>query len=365
MDTRSTKTASSEPEKKCIIIFTKDRPSTLLESLRHLRNIKIDIIILDDSVYRQIKMYVNSHYKINNIFFHDKHKQRVILQNLRDLNIDAFVKHLSVKGWNLGFARNYAIILSKVLGYKKVIFMDDDIIVRDDDIIVNIMEKLNEVDFVGAKISGMPDNSLLGHIIRACNIEEEEFLSAGFLLQTINSEKKLRTIKPYELLSGGFLAFNLDAVSEYFFNYYNEDWIWLFLHGPKTKGINYGKVYQLPYDPFQNAVEKAMFQEFGEILVDGVYTALKERRNFSQLIYKSFWKGILEKRFIDIKKLAELCKGNEIEYITLDVCKALLKYYSKAGPDIFAKVFTAYFEQRAGWLFILEKLNTEDYAKSL
>lgn len=319
----------------CMIIFTKDRPSILSKTIQNLLDIEINVIILDDSTSQETKNVVYSICdKASSISYHGKDEQKTIFQHIKNLYLREFIKPLGTNGWNLGFNRNYAIILSKVLRYKKVLFMDEDINIKDTDIIGTVMGKLNDADFVSAKISGMTDDSVVGHMMRTCGVDV------------------------YEFLSGGFLAFNLDAVYNYFLNYYNEDLIWLFLHEPKSKIIKYGEVYQILQDPFENAVKRALDQEFGEILADGVHVALN-RGDFSLLMHKTFWDAILGGRTVEIERLMELCKGKNLESIAIDVCRLLLDYHFKVSSDTFCNVFIDYFNKRKKWLSVLVVIDNE------
>ena len=318
-------------EKECIMVVTKNRPEILSKTLHQLANINLPAIVLDDSTNTETRQIVNNITKKgNNIYYHGTHEQKDILQKFTELgvNLDYFIiKPLGTNGWTLGYTRNYAIILAKTLGIERLLFMDDDIIIKQN-IIQEMMKLLDNADFVGAKISGMPDDSVVGYIMRELSM------------------------KPYEFLSGGFLAFNLDSVSEYFLNYYNEDWIWLFLHKPKVKLTKYGEVHQLPFNPFENAVERALQQEFGEILVDGVQKAT-QNNTFSLLMAEKFWKSVLEESEMNIKRLMGLCRGKDIEDVVMSVCSTLLKYHVFLTPNKFAEVFTEYFNQQKYWLAFL------------
>jgi len=306
-------------------MFTKNRPEILSKTLSQLTNIDIPVIVLDDSTNNETKQIVdNIAKKGNNIYYQSKHEQQILLRKITKLgfSLDHFIKPLGTNGWTLGYVRNYAIILAKALGFEQILFMDDDIIIKDDNIVQEMMKLLSNADFVGAKISGMPDDSVVGYIMRELGM------------------------KPYEFLSGGFLAFNLNSVSEYFLNYYNEDWIWLFLHKPKAKLVKHGEAHQLPYDPFENAGEKALQQEFGEILVDGVKQVI-DSENYALLSNKHFWDRIIEKRIDLIKDITNLSKNNCV--IGVSVGRFLLSYLSKIDGEKIVNIFTTYYEKKKLW----------------
>lgn len=316
----------SRNRNECIIIFTKDRPVILSKTLL---NIDMPVIVLDDSTNSDSEKVVKNIPKNSkNIHYHGKNEQQMIVQRFASTNeLNSFVKPLGSESWTLGYARNYAIILAKILGFERILFMDDDIIVKDFDVIFKIFDLLNNADFVGAEIKGMPDLSVVDVIMQQLGME------------------------PYRFMSGGFLAFNLESVSEYFLNYYNEDWVWLFMHKPKAKLVKYGEVYQLPYDPFENAVEKALQQEFGEILVEGLIE-IDSRNDFSSLKNNIFWQKILKNCESKLKEIKELCKSRDFE-IRVNVCSTLLEYYKNLNSNSFVEVFNQYFNEKTHWLDLI------------
>lgn len=320
------------------MVFTKNRPAILSKTLHQLTNIDIFAIVLDDSTNTETRQIVNNIAKKgNNIYYHGTHEQKELIQKITELGVDLdsfVIKPLGTNGWTLGYTRNYAIILAKAIGIERALFMDDDIIIKKVDIIKEMMKLLDNADFVGAKINGMPDDSVVGHIMRELSM------------------------KPYEFLSGGFLAFDLDSVSEYFLNYYNEDWIWLFLHKPKVKLTKYGEVHQLPFNPFENAVERALQQEFGEILVDGVREAC-ECNNFSLLVDIKFWSKIIDNRVSYVKKLIASCKINNNK-AGINVGNSLLRHLSKINRKKFMDVFVNYYAKKGIWINTIHSLKIMD-----
>ncbi len=324
---------------RCIIIFTEGR-KTLTQSLNSLNNVDIDIIVIDDSV-NPVKDANSDYYMKNNVFYHCRNEQKLILNNINS-NLGRFVSPLGASYWSLGYVRNYAIILSKILGYKQVLFMDDDITIKNSDTVEIIMDKLNDYDFIGAQISGMPDYSITDKLADLCGLKH------GMS----------------ETPSGGFLAFNLSAVSEYFLNYYNEDMIWIYLHHPNTKILKYGEVYQQPYNIFENGIERASKQTFGEVLIRGVYAAFEQRKN-SVLLQNTFWEDTLNEEIECIKKIDRLCKEKEIESIGIDICNEVLSHLSNLHPDDFVKIFVNYFKRKKVWIDNLNKLKDNSYYNSI
>ena len=322
-------------KKEGIIIFTKDHPERLQKTLPQLFNIDLPVILLDDSVNSDTKVIVKKFNDGQNIYYHGKIEQQRILQKLSstDFELNSFVRTLGSNGWTLGYTRNYAIILAKVLGFERVLFMDDDIIIEDNSLVYEMFDLLNNADFVSAEIKGMPDLSVV-----------------DFIMQKVGLE-------PYRFMSGGFLAFNLNSVAEYFLNYYNEDWIWLFMHRPEAKLVKYGEVYQLPYDPFENAIEKALHQEFGEILVEGVKRYIEiENKSNTLLLNKDFWDEIVKMRANLIKDIMHLSQKNKSS-IGVSVSKHLLSYYAHIDREKIANIFIDYYRKRKFWYRLLHVIN--------
>lgn len=320
---------------KCVIMFTKNRPETLSKSLPSLINAELSVIVLDDSTNKETQLIIDSiSKKGKNIHYHGRQEQMELIQKVAKLGSDPnyFIKPLGINGWNLGYVRNYAIIQAKALGFKQILFMDDDIIIKENNIIQDMMRYLVNADFVGAKISGMPDDSIVGHVMRKLGMH------------------------PYEFLSCGFLAFNLDSVSEFFLNYYNEDWIWLFLHKPKAKLVKYREVYQLPYNPFENAAEKALQQEFGEILVEGVKYIIETDKDSSLLINKNTWNLVVKRRIKMIKEIIMRSERNDFQ-TGITIGNELLELIQNMKVEDFINLFTGYFNGREAWLDIIGSLN--------
>jgi hypothetical protein len=313
-----------------IIIFTKDRPSTLSKTLKSLKYEKANIIVLDDS-YSLISRRDNKKRSqvYPNIRYHGKAEQDILLSisKANKSQLIKFTSRLGSKQWNLGYVRNYAIILAKKLKLKKVLFLDDDIIVENSSLIRKTFDLLNHYDFAGAKIVGMIDDSVVGHIARELKLQPEEYFS------------------------GGFLAFKTSLVSEYFMNIYNEDWLWMYLHGPKYKAIRYGNAKQLFFDNFKDAIKKAKKQETGELLVDGTKKFLEtgKKNNLKKLI---FWKQILREKKEYYEKLKKISLYQKKKWC-YKILTNVAAHSEKIKASSLNSIYISYFKQRAQWKKII------------
>lgn len=314
--------------KRCIILFTKDRPNTLSRTLSCLGGINIRIFVVDDSTRTDTYELISNKYNQEYIAYHGGREQIELLSNFKGADLKSFLKPLGQRDWNLGFVRNYALILAWALGYEEILFIDDDIVIHDAQLIESMFSHLKSNDFVGARVVGMPDHSVVGHLMKACGGYVDEFIS------------------------GGFLAFNMKSVSEYFLNLYNEDQIWLFLHAPHTKFAVFGEVEQQQYNPFKDIPVKAVSQEFGEILDDGAEEAFR-LSNHSLLLSPDFWREICKDRLKYFNELSKLAIGKSVESTALCVCQALINYHARLSYNDFVQVFKEYHERREIWEGIL------------
>lgn len=314
-----------------IVLITKNRPAILLKTLDYLKTVDIKLVIIDDSTTTETYKAFRDKCKERNVIYHGRSEQRSLLMKYKNLKLDKFVRPLGLKEWNLGYVRNYALVASKSFGFAKILFMDDDIVIRDSEQIYHSFDELCSCEFVGAKVNGTADDSIVGHLMRSC---DGEF---------------------YEFLAGGFLAFDISTISEYFFNYYNEDQIWLFLHPPETRFETYCEVEQQQFDPFKNAVTKALRQEFGELLEEGTEEAFR-CGDHDLLLKEGFWKDICDARISYIDQLPKLCVGTNVNHIGLNVHRALTQYYSRISHELFVRVFQQYFKGRELWRTVLESI---------
>ena len=88
-------------KKKGIIIFTKDRPEILPQTLPQLLNIDLPVIVLDDSVNSHTEATVKNIAKNGqNIYYHGKMEQQKIPRKFAEINynLNSFVKPLGTNG---------------------------------------------------------------------------------------------------------------------------------------------------------------------------------------------------------------------------------------------------------------------------
>jgi hypothetical protein len=330
--------------KDLIFIFTKDRPEVLKETLIHLKNLTNQLLIIDDSYYEYnqtnnrelLSLFPNAIY-YGKCEFDETAKS----YNIGSTKYKSVFRQLGNAEWNLGYARNYALFLTRINNADKVLFMDDDIIIPNTEIVHNSFNLLEKFDFVGANIGGMIDDSIIGRISDDMGLID-------------NDERAF---------SGGFLAFNPKKIKHPFLNIYNEDWIWLFLHSNENKYLQSECVLQNYSNPYLGFNEKILFQEYGEIVISGILVA-KEKVKFELLTSKLFWESIVIERKSYLSKLYELAiLSNKDEFTTM--INWLLQNYSKCETYNYSELIFNYLNDKETFNVFLNFTHISTFKKCI
>ena len=166
--------------------------------------------------------------------------------------------------------RNLALVLSHMLRWKRVVFLDDDIRVPDPADLSRAAGLLDTHTAVGLGIGGFPDNSMVCHAFREAGGWQETFIG------------------------GGALAVDVKRNRSFFPNVYNEDWFFVLDAGKGLQSVaTVGQVLQYPYDPYRP--ERARAEEFGDVLAEGTFWLLDQGRSASDGDL-AHWRDFLTKR---------------------------------------------------------------------
>jgi hypothetical protein len=152
---------------------------------------------------------------------------------------------------DLSAKRNLALMLSHMLGWRRIMFLDDDITGLRSGDVRTAVSLLDSYPAVGFRIGGFPDHSVVCHAYKDAGGSQHPFIGAGALTIDV-------------------------ALSNSFFpEIYNEDWFFL-LDGDRLRPTaRTGQVIQYPYDPFRNP-ERARREELGDVLAEGIYWLLDQ-----------------------------------------------------------------------------------------
>ncbi len=309
--------------KNAIFIFTRDRPQILNRTLISIENTPHTKYIIDDSVIKSNqRLVLNVCHDYSNCVYLGKSEFNKFTahKSIDSPKFSFLLRSVGSPEWNLGYARNFALLYSKSIGLEKVLFTDDDIQVSDKNLIEELFQLIGPYPFVGANILGLVDDSVLGYIATEKGIMNER------------------------MLSGGFMIFNPNKIDHFFLNNYNEDWIWLFLQLKNKEYLQTGEVFQEIVDPYLNYKHKVIFQEFGEIALDGILD-LYNQGSYNELVQLAFWERMIEERkeYLDLLLSRSIRDGNKKHIKIIRYLNANSQYLN---PIIFKTLFEKYFNNR-------------------
>jgi hypothetical protein len=162
---------------------------------------------------------------------------------------------------DLSVKRNVGLVLARMLGWRRIFFMDDDIRDLDGAVLRSTVSLLNGDDhYHSAAMSTdeFPDNSVVCHARRAIGEFQGVFVS------------------------GSALAVDCTVSFSFFPDVYNEDWLFFYQDAAKGRLGHPGHfATQLRYNPFADP-QRAAGQEFGDVIAEGLYALLEEELGAEQ-----------------------------------------------------------------------------------
>jgi len=215
-----------------------------------------------------------------------------------------------------------------MVGWDRIIFLDDDITVCDIAQMSQAAGLLDTHNAVGFLIDGFPDHSVVCHAYRMVGGPQQSFIG------------------------GGALAVQVTRNYSFFPDIYNDDWFYLL---DAKKGLQpvatTGRVIQSPYDPFRNP-DRARAEELGDVLAEGAFWLLDQNRSLMDADIR-YWQDFLDRRGRFIKHVLCLVKQADIEESEKRRMVAALK--ASAGrlahitPELCRDYLRAYAADRELW----------------
>jgi hypothetical protein len=237
---------------------------------------------------------------------------------------------------DLSAKRNLGLVLSRLLGWSRVLFLDDDITGLDPDDVLQASGMLDTHNAVGLRIGGFPDHSVVCHAYRMAGGGQKPFIG------------------------GGALAVQINRSESFFPDIYNDDWFFL-LDG--DKGIQpiavTGQVTQYPYDPFRSP-DRARAEELGDVLAEGIYWLLDQDRSIIDAD-QTHWAGFLVRRRQFIERVLRMVERDAtIESADksrrVEALKGSLGRLALITPERCENYLRAWAADRERWQRHLEKL---------
>ncbi len=320
--TRFHEKARRSTREDLVVVITKNNLKKLRHTIVQYGNSSHRVVLIDDSTTDSTRKFVSSRLP-GNVIYHGAKDQTKILKNLETVGTSIFVSPLGIHGRTLGSCRNYAVLLAALLDRKYLLMIDDDIIIEDIHLVDRSFELLRRYDIVGAHTSGMPDDSIVGHLARANGITQ------------------------YDYITGQYCGVKIPAIHYPFPNVYNEDLILYALQGPGKTFARCGQVKHLDSDKFRNLGSRLRFQEQGELLLRGFAEAAPPERQ-RHLLTVSFWTRIMRERIVELKELSELI-GDENSLLFHRVFRILRNYHHSLSAKALASFSRQYLSRVQAW----------------
>jgi hypothetical protein len=151
---------------------------------------------------------------------------------------------------DLSVKRNLGLALARLLGWQKLMFLDDDIHGVATGAVATLAEALDGHSISALIPRDFPDNSVVCHANRLGGGKQDVFASA----------------------SGMGVRCDRDDLA-FFPNLYNEDWFFFAQEAASHKIANVGESRQRSYDPYYHPM-RAASEELGDLLAEGIYARL-------------------------------------------------------------------------------------------
>jgi hypothetical protein len=230
---------------------------------------------------------------------------------------------------DLSLKRNIGLVMARMLGWKHICFLDDDIRDVSYPDLQSTVNMLGSYAAAGLWITEYPDNSVVCHANRITGGSQDVFVS------------------------GAALTVDTTADVGFFPNVYNEDWLFFFDYAAEKRLGNSGlKVTQLRYDPFAKP-RRAAWQEFGDALAEGLYTALHLGMDVDEAT-ADYWGYFLEARRSFLEGVATRAENASLENVAhrgqmVYSVKRALKCLQKIDADLCGRYVQAWREDLGDW----------------
>jgi hypothetical protein len=179
---------------------------------------------------------------------------------------------------DLSAKRNIGLLLARLLGWRRIFFIDDDI--RG----ISVSDLARTVALLGADGAGyrsaglrvkyFPDNSVVCHARRKADQHQDVFVS------------------------GSILAVDTTASVAFFPDIYNEDWLFFYndvaARRMATPGLLATQMEQISYNPFADP-SRAAREEFGDVIAEGLYSLLHSGLRW-QAATSGYWLQFIDQR---------------------------------------------------------------------
>jgi len=250
---------------------------------------------------------------------------------------------------DLSAKRNIGLLLGRMRGWNKILFVDDDISQFNAWDVERLTGYLDRHPVASMVSRYFPDNSVVCHARRLAGFKQDVFVS------------------------GAALGVNLKHPGLSFFaDIYNEDWFFFARHAAARSLPKIGEVRQAKYPPFADP-GRADREEFGDLLAEGLYALFESTPHWSfkeQLAAAtrpSHWADFIDVRLATIEETVSALSRAQLSASPAHYLKMLdahdsLRVAEKRASSITAELCVDFIvkwqEDEARWQQILRRYPT-------
>jgi hypothetical protein len=230
---------------------------------------------------------------------------------------------------DLSAKRNLGIMLSRMLGWSRILFLDDDITAPNPDELRKASGLLERHHAVGLHIGGFPDHSVVCHAYKLLGGSQRSFIG------------------------GGALVVETERCDSFFPDIYNDDWFFMLDPEGRLRPVTRtGEVSQEYFDPFR-LVDRARAEEFGDVLAEGVYWLLDQGGSAFEAD-RRHWAEFLAKRRRFIERILVMAERHDLErgvrHRLIAALRGSLDRLAHITPELCERYLQAWARDRDMWL---------------
>lgn len=236
---------------------------------------------------------------------------------------------------DLSAKRNLGLMLSRMLGWSRILFLDDDIIAPNPDELRKASGLLEHHHAVGLHIGGFPDHSVVCHAYKLLGGSQESFIG------------------------GGALVVETERCDSFFPDIYNDDWFFMLDPEGRLRPVTRaGEVRQEHFDPFRHA-DRARAEEFGDFLAEGIYWLLDQEGSALEA-NRQHWTEFKTKRRRFIERILDMAERHDLErgvrYRVIAALRGSLDRLASVTPELCERYLQAWAHDRDMWLRHIARL---------
>lgn len=233
---------------------------------------------------------------------------------------------------DLSLKRNLGLLIARLAGWKKIVFMDDD------------MHGIEPGGLLRAS-AALDSNPLSCFLVEAGagahdRLPTEDNSAVCHALRLIGGKQNV-------FASGSALGVNISAELSFFPNIYNEDWFFMLRETERTAISRVGFVRQREYNPY--IAERARYEEFGDVLAEGLLAHL--HLGISRQPDVRYWHQFLEARLILLREIRAGLQKSDSQYAasaTIAI-KAAQRQLRLVTPDACVEYLKNFESDRRAW----------------